>query len=89
MQRETVWPPWRRRICIACAKRSETRRTRHIGDKLPVSRLSMNVNKAVSKQEMRKREKEDRGGDSGGGGGHNYKSLISSENHKVSSQKGS
>lgn len=33
---------------------------RHIGDRLPVSRLPANVNKAVSEQEMRKGEKEDR-----------------------------
>lgn len=80
-----------------CAKPSETRRARRIADRLPASRLPLNVNKAVSKQEMRKGEKEDRrgeergdsGGGGGGGGGHNYKSLISSENHKVSSQKGS
>lgn len=77
-----------------CAKHSETWKTRRIADRLPVSRLPVNVNKAVSKQEMRKGEKEDRTGEErgdsgGGGGGHNYKSLISSENHKVSSQKGS
>lgn len=54
----------------------------------------MNVNKAVSREEMRERE---RGQERrkkvvvvvGWGGGHNYKSFISSENHKVSSQKGS
>lgn len=36
---------------------------RHIGDRLPVSRLPANVNKAVSEQEMRKGEKEDRRGE--------------------------
>lgn len=85
-------------IYIVCAKRSETWKTRQLADRLPVSRLPVNVNKAVSEQEMRQGEKEDRrgeerrrdsGGGGGGGGGHNYKSLISSEKHKVSSQKGS
>lgn len=36
---------------------------RHIGDRLPESRLPANVNKAVSEQEMRKGEKEDRRGE--------------------------
>lgn len=57
--------------------------TRHITFKLTASCLLMNVNKAVSREEMRKRER------TGRGGTHNYKSFISSENHKVSSQKGS
>ena len=80
------------------AKCSETWKTRNGADRLPASRHPVNVNKAALKQEMRKGEKEDRrgekrgdsgGGGGGGGGGHNYKSLISSENHKVLSQKGS
>lgn len=90
-----------------------TRTTGRVAYKLSVSRLLMNVNTAVSGQEMRKRERErareeeeeeggcDGGSDGGGSreeeedeeqeeeGGHNYKSFISSENHKVSSQKGS
>ena len=72
-----------------------TWKTRHITFKLSASCLLMNVNKAVSREEMRKRERgqERREGGAGGWRGewrtHNYKSFISSENHKVSSQKGS
>ena len=72
-------------------------KARHVTFKLLASCLLMNVNKAVSTQEMRKerererqreRERENRRGEEGGRT-HNYKSFISSENHKVSSQKGS
>lgn len=83
-------------IFIACAVCTERWKTRRITYKLLVSCFLMNVNKAVSKEEMRKRERGQERRNKVAAvvvvvvvGGHNYKSLISSENHKVSSQKGS
>lgn len=88
-------------VCQVCCNM----KAKHITFKLLASCLLVNVNKAVSRQEMRRvregesvkeRERERTVEERrwGGRGGswvraHNYKSFISSENHKVSSQKGS